>query len=139
MNETRATAPAYPPGRYGRRRDGKRRRAVPVTVLALVIFASVLVTVRLYRQWGDPDYDAQIVSWDVVSASELSMQFTVRVPAGGSTVCLLRGRDYGGNEVGRREVTLSASGDSKTIAAVETVPTKARAAVADVVSCQPPG
>ena len=139
MNETRATAPAYPPGRYGRRRDGKRRRAVPVTVLALVIFASVLLTVRLYRQWGDPDYDAQIVSWDVVSASQLSMQFTVRVPAGGSTRCVLRGRDYGGNEVGRREVTLSAKGDATTIAAVETVPTTARAAVADVVRCQPPG
>ena len=110
-----------------------------MTVLALVIFASVLLTVRLYRQWGDPDYDAQIVSWDVVSASQLSMQFTVRVPAGGSTRCVLRGRDYGGNEVGRREVTLSAQGDATTIAAVETVPTTARAAVADVVRCQPPG
>ena len=139
MNETRATAPAYPPGRYGRRRDGKRRRAVPITVLALVIIASLLVTVRLYQRWGDPDYDAQIVSWDAVSESQLKMQFTVRVPAGGSTVCVLRGRDYGGNEVGRQKVTLSASGDATTIAAVEVIPTKARAAVADVVSCQPPG
>jgi len=139
VNETRATTPAFPPGRYGRRRDGKRHRALPLTVLALVIVASLLLTVRLYRQWGDPNYDAQIVSWDAVSATQLSMKFTVRVPAGGSTRCVLRGRDYGGNEVGRREVTLSASGEETTIAAVEVVPTTAKAAVADVVRCQPPG
>jgi len=138
VNETRATTPVFPPGRYGRRRDGKSRRAVPLTVLTLVILASLLLTVRLYSRWGDPDYDAQIVSWDVVSASQLSMKFTVRVPAGGSTKCMLRARDYGGNEVGRRQVTLSATGDETTITAVEVVPTSAKASVADVVGCQPP-
>jgi hypothetical protein len=139
VNETRATAPAFPPGRYGRRRDGKRRLAVPVTVLAVVLVASLLLSVRLYRQWGDPTYDSQIIGWTDVTATQITVQFTVQVPAGGSATCALRARDYGGNEVGRRTVTVSATGNAKVISASEVVPTKAKAFVGDVIRCQSPG
>jgi Domain of unknown function (DUF4307) len=139
VNETRATTPAFPPGRYGRRRDGKRHRTVPIVVLTVVIIASLLLTVRLYDQWGRTEYKAQIIGWTDVTATGLKMQFTVQVPAGGTAVCVLRARDYGGNELGRREVTLTAAGQATTIAADEVVPTKSRASVGDVVRCQPPG
>ena len=139
MDETRATAPAFPPGRYGRRRDGKRRLAVPLAVLAVVLVASLLLSVRLYRQWGDPTYDAQIVGWTDVTATQITVQFTVQVPAGGSATCTLRARDYGGNEVGRNIVTVSATGDAKVISASEVVPTTAKAFVGDVIRCQSPG
>jgi hypothetical protein len=139
VDETRATTPAFPPGRYGRRRDGKRRVGVPLAVLALVVVACLLISVRLYSEWGDPDYDDQIVGWTDVTPTQMTIQFTVRVPAGGSAECVLRARDYGGNEVGRREVTVSATGDKTTISASEVVPTRSRASVGDVIRCQPPG
>jgi hypothetical protein len=68
----------------------------------------------------------------------MTIEFTVRVPAGGSAVCVLRARTYEGAEVGRREVTVSAAGDARQIRARESVPTSARAAVGDVVRCRPP-
>ena len=139
MNETRATTPAFPPGRYGRRRAGKRRRALPLTVLTIVIIGSLLLTVRLYRQWGDPNYGSQIVGWTDVTATQMKIQFTVRVPAGGSASCLLRARDYGGTEVGHRTVTVSAADDKTTISASEVVPTTAQGSVGEVIRCQPPG
>src|SRR4051812_36603135 len=65
VSETRATtAPVFPPGRYGRRRDGRRRRLVPALALALVLVGSLLLTVRLYHQYGQTDYQAQIIGWD---------------------------------------------------------------------------
>jgi hypothetical protein len=139
VNETRATTPAYPPGRYGRRRDGKRHRAGPLTVLTLVIVASLLLTVSLYRRWGETEYKAQIIGWTDVTATSMTIQFTVGVPAGGTAVCLLRARDYGGNEVGRREVTLTAAADATAITADQIVPTTAEGSVGDVIRCQPPG
>lgn len=139
MNETRATTPAFPPGRYGRRRDGRRHRAGPLTLLTLVIIASLLLTVSLYRRWGETEYKAQIIGWTNVSAASMTIQFTVRVPAGGTAVCLLRARDYGGNEVGRREVTVTAAADATAVKADEIVPTTTLGSVGDVLRCQPPG
>jgi hypothetical protein len=139
VNETRATTPAFPPGRYGRRRDGKRHLAFPVTVLAVVIVACLLLSVRLYKTWGDPDYDAQIVGWSDVTSAQMKIKFTVTVPAGGSASCVLRARDYGGNEVGRRTVVVTATGFDTTITANEVVPTKSRGSVGDVIRCQSPG
>ena len=139
MSETRATAPAFPPGRYGRRRDGKRHLAVPITVGAIVLVVCLALTVKLYHQYGDPTYDGQIVGWSEVTDSQITIDFTVRVPAGGSASCVLRARAYDGGEVGRRTVTVSAKGTDTTIEAREPVPTTARASVGDVLTCQPPG
>ena len=137
MGETRATTPVYPPGRYGRRRDGRRHLAVPILFALLILGLSVLVAVRLYRQYGDPRYDPQIVGWTDVTATQMTIRFTVRVPPGGAAACLLRARTYDGAEVGSRTVTVAATGDNTTIDASETVPTSARAAVGEVVRCRP--
>ncbi|RZU52151.1 uncharacterized protein DUF4307 [Krasilnikovia cinnamomea] len=139
MSETHATAPAFPPGRYGRRRDRRRRRFLPVLVAAVVIAASVTLSVSLYRQYGDPDYDAQIVGWHDVTDTRITVEFTVRVPPGGSAECALRARAYDGSTVGLRTVTVAASGDATTIRAAEAVDTTARASVGEVLHCQPPG
>jgi Domain of unknown function (DUF4307) len=137
VGETRATTPVYPPGRYGRRRDGRRHLAVPIMFALLIVGLSVLVTVRLYRQYGDPQYDPQIVGWTDVTATQMTVRFTVRVPPGGAATCLLRARSYEGVEVGSRTVTVSATGDNTTIDASEPVPTTARAAVGEVLRCRP--
>ena len=139
MSETRTTDPVFPPGRYGRRRSGRRRRVLPAVVLALVVAVALLLTVRLWQQYGRTDYQAQIVGWDEPGATSLTIEFRVRVPAGRPADCLLRARDYQGNELGRREVVVRPAGNATEIRARETVPTTARASVGDVLGCQPVG
>ncbi|PRY28011.1 DUF4307 domain-containing protein [Pseudosporangium ferrugineum] len=138
MSETRATAPVFPPGRYGRRRDGRRRLLGPVIVAAVVLVAAIALAVRLYSQYGDPNYDAQIVRWTGVTETRITIDFTVRVPAGESATCGLRARDYDGNVVGTRTVTVRAAPGSRTIQASEPVTTTAKAFVGEVLSCRAP-
>jgi hypothetical protein len=138
VSETRATAPVFPPGRYGRRRDGRRRLLLPALLAVLVGVAAVFLVVRLYGQYGDPNYDSQIVSWTDVTDRQLTVKFKVRVPEGGSATCGLRARDYNGAEVGRVTVTVTAAPAATTIDASEPVPTSARAAVGEVVRCAAP-
>jgi len=138
VSETRTTTPAFPPGRYGRRRSGRRRSIVPIAVLVLVIAGSLALSTRLYQQYGKTDYEAQIVGWDAKPAADrLTIEFKVRVPAGEAASCVLRARDYDGFEVGRRQVVVRPSGDATTIDARETVTTTARASVGDVLGCEP--
>jgi len=127
----------FPPGRYGRRRDGRRHLAVPIVFGVLVLLVSFLIAVRLYRQYGDPDYDAQIIGWTDVTATQMTIKFTVRVPPGSAASCLLRARSYDGVEVGSRTVTVTATGRGTTIEAAEIIPTTAKAAVGDIVRCSP--
>ncbi|WP_067496304.1 DUF4307 domain-containing protein [Actinoplanes sp. TFC3] len=136
MSETRATAPVFPPGRYGRRRDGRRRLAGPIIFAAVIAVAAVALSFRLYSQYGDPDYDAQIVRWTDVTPTQVTLDFTVQVPPGGAAICGLRARDYAGATVGTRTVTVQAVGDERTIKASEIVPTTAQAFVGDVLNCR---
>lgn len=137
MNETRATTPVFPPGRYGHRRaPGRRRRIVPIVLAALVLVASVLITVRLYDRWGQTDYESKIVGWSDDSAARLTIEFEVRVPAAGTATCVLRARSYDGAEVGLREVQVTNPGATASIRAREDVPTSARASHGDVVRCR---
>jgi hypothetical protein len=139
VSETHATAPVFPPGRYGHRRDGRRRPVVPIIILAMVIAASALLSVKLYQRYGQTDYQAQIVGWQKPSDTTLTIKFTVRVPARASAECVLRARDYDGNEVGRRTVVVKAAPDGGTVEAEEPVTTTARASVGDVLGCQSAG
>jgi hypothetical protein len=139
VSETRTTDPVFPPGRYGKRRSGRRRPELPIVVLVLVVGASLVLSVRLFQQYGQTDYDPQIVGWSEPSATVLTIEFKVRVPAGGAAECVLRARDYDGFEVGRRTVVVRADGDAKSIDAREDVPTTARASVGDVVNCRAAG
>jgi hypothetical protein len=139
VSETRATTPVFPPGRYGRRRDGRRRLAAPIIFGVVVLVVSALFTFRLYDQYGDPDYDAQIIGWTVTSDTQIKIDFRVRVPQGHAAECLLRARTYAGAEVGHRTVTVRPPGGEITTDASETVPTTERASVGDVIRCRPAG
>ncbi|MFC3381320.1 DUF4307 domain-containing protein [Couchioplanes azureus] len=137
MSETRATAPVFPPGRYGRRRDGRRRLLVPVIFAVVVAVVAVTLAVRLYQQYGSPHYDAQIIRWTGATETQITIDFTVRVPAGAAATCDLRARDYAGNQVGIRTVTVRAAAGGSTIEASEVVPTTAKAFVGEVLRCRP--
>jgi hypothetical protein len=137
VSETHTTAPVFPPGRYGRRRTGGRRRVLPIALLVLVVAASVLLSLRLYQEYGQTSYQAQIVGWNDPTAKVMNIEFTVQVPAGRPASCTLRARDYGGNELGRRTVVVRPEGSATTIRAKEAVTTTAQASVGDVLGCQP--
>ncbi|MFF5084052.1 DUF4307 domain-containing protein [Actinoplanes sp. NPDC000266] len=137
MSETRTTAPVFPPGRYGRRRSGRRRLVLPILVLVVVLAASLVLSLKLYQRFGQTDYDAQIVGWSEPTDKEMVIEFRVRVPAGGAASCVLRARDYDGFEVGRQTVVVRPEAGETDIEAKETVPTTARGSVGDVLGCDP--
>lgn len=138
MSETRATTPVFPAGRYGRRRDGRRRLAGPIVLAVVIAVAAVALLFRAYGMYGSHHYEAQTIRWTNVTESQVTIDFTVTVPAGGSATCGLRARDYDGFEVGRRTVTVRATGDDEVIKASEVITTDARTVVADVVRCGEP-
>ncbi|GAA0488443.1 hypothetical protein Ade02nite_72270 [Paractinoplanes deccanensis] len=137
MSETRTTAPVFPPGRYGRRRSGRRRSVLPLLVLVAVLAVSLVVSLKLYQRFGQTDYDAQIVGWSEPTDKEMVIQFRVRVPAGQSASCTLRARDYDGFEVGRRTVVVTPPKGETDVEVKETVTTTKRGSVGDVLGCSP--
>jgi hypothetical protein len=140
VSETRATTPAFPPGRYGRRRSpAGRRRLFPVVFAVLVLAFSALLTVQLDRRYGDPDYKSRIVGWTIESDTRMTIDFAVQVPRGGTAECLLRGRSYDGLDVGQGTTTVSNPGAAAELRGRAEVVTKARASAGDVLRCHPAG
>ncbi|MEH1097685.1 DUF4307 domain-containing protein [Micromonospora sp. CPCC 205561] len=142
MTETPATlpprAPTFPPGRYGRRREAGRRRPLLTALLVIALLAVMtLVAVRLYRQYGDPNYDAEVITYGGITDSQVLVDFRVTVPAGGSAVCLLRARDRDGAELTREQVTVTAPPGQRQVTAQHRLTTTARPFIGEVVRCRP--
>ncbi|MFG3553103.1 DUF4307 domain-containing protein [Micromonospora sp. NPDC047557] len=145
MTETHATispgAPVFPAGRYGRRRapgNGRRRTLLAALVLLVLVAVLSLISLRLYRQYGDPVYDAQVITYTDITDSQVVVDFRVTVPAGGSAVCVLRARDRAGVEVAREEVTVSAAPGDRHVTTRHRLSTSARPFIGEVLRCRPP-
>ncbi|MET8527194.1 DUF4307 domain-containing protein [Micromonospora sp. NPDC005172] len=145
MTETHATispgAPVFPAGRYGRRRapgDARRRTLLAALVLLVLVVGLSLISLRLYRQYGDPLYDAQVITYTDITDSQVVVDFRVRVPEGGSAICVLRARDRAGVEVARDEVTVTASPGDRHVSARHRLGTSARPFIGEVLRCRPP-
>ncbi|MEV6299476.1 DUF4307 domain-containing protein [Actinoplanes sp. NPDC051861] len=139
VSETHATAPVFPPGRYGRRREGRRNRWVPIVAVLATAAALLGVTIAFYDKFGQTDYTADIIGWNDPTDAELVIKFRVRVPEGGTASCMLRARDYDGFEVGRRAVLVPAPEGGGSVEVSESVATKARASVGDIMGCRAAG
>ncbi|MEV6815585.1 DUF4307 domain-containing protein [Micromonospora sp. NPDC051296] len=143
MTETHATLPSdtpvFPPGRYGRRRAPDRRRPVLTALLAVAVVAALtVISVKLYRQYGDPAYDVQVISYSDITATQVVVDFRVNLPDGGSAVCVLRARDHAGAEVAREEVPVTAEAGQRHITVRHRLATSARPFIGEVVRCRPP-
>lgn len=143
MTETHATttpgAPVFPPGRYGRRREpGRRRPWLTAVLLAVVLAALSLAAVRLYQRYGDPTYDAQVITYTDVTDTRILVDFQVTVPPGGTAVCLLRARSADGAEVAREEVTVTAAPGERAVRAQHRLTTSGRPFIGEVVRCRAP-
>ncbi|WP_229072029.1 DUF4307 domain-containing protein [Actinoplanes sp. DH11] len=139
MSETHATTPVFPPGRYGRRREGRHSRWLPILATVLSGLVILGLTMQLYNKFGEGDYDPQIIGWSEPSDTEMVIQFRVLVPAGENATCMLRARDYDGFEVGRQLVTVQGKPGGGSVEVSEPVTTKSRASVGDVMGCRAAG
>ncbi|WP_433134154.1 DUF4307 domain-containing protein [Micromonospora sp. CA-240977] len=145
MTETHATispgAPVFPAGRYGRRRTpgGERRRNLLAALVLLALVATLtVISVRLYRQYGDPVYDAQVITYTDITDNQVLVDFRVTVPAGGSAVCVLRARDRAGAEVARDQITVTARPGDRHVTSRHRLTTTARPFIGEVLRCRPP-
>lgn len=139
MTETHATTdsgtPVFPPGRYGRRREPRRRPWLVALLVAAVVAAGLALSVRLYQQYGDPAYDAQVVRYEIAD-TQVKVEFRVTVPAGGSATCVLRARSRDGAEVGKAEVRVDAPPGETQPVTTYSLATTARPVIGEVVRCR---
>ena len=128
----------FPPGRYGRRREPRRRRRWTTVLLAV---AGALVTLaiasRLYYQYGLESYDGKLIGYTDISDSQITVRFHVYKPADRPAVCHVRALDRARGVVGRADVEVPA-GQGHVVAS-HTIGTSARAVAAELVRCGPPG
>jgi hypothetical protein len=144
VTETHTTlvpaTPIFPPGRYGRRRAVRPRRPwVTVLVVVVIVAAMSLVSARLYRQYGDPAYDAQIITYTQITDEQIVIDFRVTVPAGGSAICVLRARSRDGAEVAREEVRITAPAGETHPAMQHRLATTGRPIIGEVLRCRAAG
>ncbi|MET8308281.1 MULTISPECIES: DUF4307 domain-containing protein [unclassified Micromonospora] len=145
MTETHATippgAPVFPAGRYGRRRapgGGRPRKLLAALALVVLLAALTLISVRLYQQYGDPEYDGQVITYTDITDNQVVVNFRVTVPPGGSAVCVLRARDLAGAEVAREEVTVTAEPGDRHVTTQHRLATSAKPFIGEVLRCRPP-
>jgi hypothetical protein len=137
VTTTPTGAPVFPPGRYGRRREPRRRRPwlVAALVAALLLVAAVAI-VPLYRKYGDPTYDAQVITYTGITDTRIDVTFRVTVPRGGSAICLVRARSRDHAEVGHEEVRADAAPGVRTAVVTHSLVTTSRPIVGEVVRCR---
>ena len=136
MTETQATtppdAPVFPPGRYGRRRP-----MVLALLVVAALVASGLLALRLYRMYGDPTYDPQVITYTDITDTQIVVVFQVTLPEGGSADCRVRARSRDGVEVGLAEVRVDAAPGEKQAIVTYRLATTGRALIGEVLRCWP--
>jgi hypothetical protein len=133
--------PAFPPGRYGHRRDPasqRRRRWITYLLGVLVALAGLGITVNLYHQYGQPPYEVTELNVTSLTDHAVTVHFQVTRQHGEAVVCTVQGHTRDGLEVGSAEVTVPAGGPDDTTAQVTyTLATTQRAMTGEVPGCGP--
>ena len=109
------TEPTFPAGRYGRRREPRpRRRWLTVVLAVIAAVAGVGLSVRLYQQYGQPDYIPTVTRFYDITDEGVTVEFDVRKPADESATCRVRARARSGEEVGLAEVDVATGSPVRT-------------------------
>jgi len=141
MTPIQQSAPVFPPGRYGRRRDPvyqRRRRWVTWIIGALVVALGFMIAVKLYRQYAQAPYEVTIVNVRDISETGVTVTFDVTVPQGGSATCTVQGHTRDGLLVGRAEVdAVPVDATQTTIRVTYTLETTQRPMTGEVPGCGP--
>jgi hypothetical protein len=131
---TTTTAPVFPPGRYGHRREPRRgRRWLAYLLLAPVLAAGLWLAVRLYDQYADSsNYEPIVTGFTVVSDQQVDVRYEVGKADKSPATCRLQATDQSSREVGYAEVSVPSGSD---VRGSYTMTTKARAANVSVLGC----
>lgn len=142
MPETPATtspsAPIFPPGRYGRRREDRRtpKWLVGIAAVSFAIVATLL-GVNLYRAYGEGDYAASVTRFADITDNQVVVTFMVRLPEGAKAKCVVRARNTTGVEVGREEIIVTPGTDASRTMVSHRLITTDRPVTGEVKGCRP--
>ncbi len=113
----------------------RNRRWIPIALGIVVVIAGLIVAYVGYRQYGPKDIQPDQLGYDLVDDSTVTVHFKVtRKHPEQPAVCVVRGMDTEGSEVGRREVLVPGS-DSGTVELTTTVRTTSRPANGNIYGC----
>ncbi|KOX23138.1 MULTISPECIES: DUF4307 domain-containing protein [unclassified Streptomyces] len=122
-----------PEGRYGRSADERAdRRLKAVGSVLGVLFLGLLGWFGWYYV-VDSEISAEMIKFDVVSASEVQVHLEVRKDEGAEGVCTLRSRSEDGTEVARKDVRID--DPAARVDQVFSLRTTARATSAELLGC----
>ena len=124
----------FPPGRYGRRREQRKR---PWTIRVwIVVGALILLTVafKLYEQYGNEQFTPTVLHYSDITSSSITVTFDLQKPSGGPATCTLQAFAHSGEQLGEAQVPV---GPGKDVKVTYTLPTTAEAYVAEIATCQP--
>lgn len=123
-----------PADRYGTA-PRTNRRPLAYLIGAIVVIAGLGVAYLGYRQYGPQDIEPDRIGYNVVSDSEVTLDFKLtRSDPEQSVVCFVRALNGDNLEVGRREVLIPGS-DEKTVRVNTIIRTTARAGAANTYGC----
>ncbi|CAM5400378.1 membrane protein [Streptomyces tanashiensis] len=122
-----------PEGRYGRSADERADRTLRIAGAVLgVLFVGLLGWFGWYYV-VDSRISAEMIKFDVVSATEVQVHLEVRKDEGVKGVCTLRSRSEDGAEVARKDVRID--DDATRVDRVFSLRTTARATSAELMGC----
>ena len=99
----------FPDGRYGRRREPRRRRPAVTAILTIGVVAAGLVAAwRLSELYGQNEVSERLLGFDDSVPGQVTVMFEVYKPAGEGATCAVRSRDLAGAEIGYAEVEIPA-------------------------------
>jgi hypothetical protein len=133
--ETPPTAPMFPPGRYGHRREpvrARRRWTVPVMVVAIVAVMG-LVAVRLFLEYGNDQFTPNVIGTSDITSTGVTVKFRVQKPGGAAATCTVQALAYSQAEVGAAQVPVPKGTD---VTVTYRLATTARAYAAEIPDCQ---
>jgi hypothetical protein len=134
------TMPAFPAGRYGRRRSGRKAPRWVVPALALLMAAvCALIIWRLYSTFLDGRVHYQLIRYDSVTDQQVRVTFEVVRPGGEAARCVVRARARDGSEVGREEVAVPPGRrGERSVVVTHVLKTTARPVTGEVAGCGKP-
>ena len=113
---------------------GQRVLAVLMTVLLLALLAAGASF--LWSRFGGEQVRGQVLSYEVVSDREVSVEVEVSKTPGAKAYCVVRARDRAGLEVGRDVAVLDAEGtSSRTARGTFSLRTTATAVTGELAGC----
>ncbi|GLF94327.1 DUF4307 domain-containing protein [Streptomyces yaizuensis] len=123
-----------PEGRYGRSADQRADRRLKILGSVLGVGFLAMVGWFGYDYIAEQDISAEVIKFDVTSASEVQVHLEIRKGADTTGSCTVRSRAKDGAEVGRVDVAVDGTGRSR-IDEIVRVRTTAQATSAELVGC----